>query len=198
MHGTVKIEIRDSLGRVTHSEERTLRSPLKAFIQILLMRMGAADVLLAKDTGGTDRTLEQADTSNMMTAVGTINDDTIGIVVGTNSGGIGAIGTTVAIDDYALKNQIAHGGGASQLSHAAQTNPSDVTTIDPKVEFKIVRVFTNSSGGEITVSEMGVYAQQECTGAVTGVFCIVRDIVTAVAISNGSTATAIYTFRITE
>ncbi len=198
MNGTVKIEIHDAEGRLEYVEEVALRSPLKAFLQILLMRMGAANVAAAIDIGNTSRTLEQADTTTMMAATGAAADDDQGIVVGTNSGGISTIATTVAIDDRALKNQITAGSTTGKFTHDAQSNPDDVTTFSDKAEFQIIRRFANDSGAAISIGEIGIYAEQECTGAVLGVFAIARDIVTTVSVGNGKQATVTYTWRIIE
>lgn len=191
MNGTVKIDIRDRHGQVTHLEERPMQSPLKAFMQIILMRMGAADVGLVKDTGGTDRTIDQSDTTDMMRADGAAADDDSGIVVGSGT-------TAVALNDNALGTQIAHGTGAGQLDHQAQSNPDDVATIDPYSEFQIIRGFINSSGGAITITEIGIYAQQYDTTPAARTFCIVRDLVTSGSVPDGGQATVTYTFRIAE
>ena len=192
MHGIVKLEVRATDGRVTDVVEQPMRSPLKAFLQIVLMRMGAADVASAKDSGGTDRTLEQADTANMMDALGAAGDDNTGIVVGSGT-------TAVTISDSKLETQIADGSASGQLDHDAQANPDDVTTFSDKAEFQIVRRFDNNSGGAISIRELGIYAEQECTGAVTGVFCIARDVLpAAVSIANGADCVVTYTFRIIE
>ncbi len=191
MHGIIRIEVRDRRGLLTHTEEQPMRSPLKAFLQILLMRMGAADVATVKDTGGTDRTIDQSDTTKMMDATGGSGDADTGIVVGTGT-------TAVAIDDNVLATLIAHGTGGGQMEYGTQTNPSDVSDSGTQANFVLYRTFTNSSGSAIVVAEVGLYVKQMYTGAGTGVFCIARDLVTATSIADSGTTSLFYIFRIEE
>ncbi|GAI73856.1 unnamed protein product, partial [marine sediment metagenome] len=66
------------------------------------------------------------------------------------------------------------------------------------VDLVVTRTFTNSSGGSITVREIGIYCFSTDTGAIARYFCIVRDVLaTPQAVGNGEILTVQYTLRTT-
>ena len=124
-------------------------------------------------------------------ALGAVNSSTDGIVVGTGN-------TAVAVTDYVLATQIVHGTGAGQLSHAAQTVDTDITRVSNTCTWNTQRVFTNSSGGDIIVAEMGLYGLygRVNTANTTDVYCLIRDVLGSTkTITNGSTGTFKYTLQ---
>ena len=106
-----------------------------------------------------------------------------GIVVGTDS-------TPVALEDYALGTLIAHGIGAGQLEYGEST-VSAPTIISSTARLQCQRLFTNNSGGSITVREAGIYA-----GFGARVYLVARDVFTKV-ILNTDSATMTYTLQVT-
>lgn len=139
-----------------------------------------------KDTGGTIRAITPYTYMNDCT-IG-VNDDTHGIVVGTGT-------TAVAISDFQLETQIAHGIGAGQLSHGASGNTAPVT-IGTKRRFLLTRSFTNQSGGSITVNECGIYVR--CGVAPWYYFLDVRDIISGgQAVPDTKTLTIQYEIYVT-
>lgn len=144
-----------------------------------------------KDTGGTDRSVEEptASTYNRFRIDAVDDNDNFGIVVGT---GI----TAESNIDHKLATQIAHGTGAGQLDYGSHgfTAPS---VVGSSVDMIVSRTFLNSSGAEISVTEIGIYCHSE-SSATAWYFCLLRDVLTsAQAVPNGQTITVQYTIRTT-
>jgi len=119
-----------------------------------------------------------ADNSSFRVTAGATSS--YGLVVGT---GI----TAAAIADYAMDTQIIHGTGAGQLSHGTTTVSSPSATAT-EATFRITRIFTNSSGGDINVEEIGLVNLQ--VGG--GYFLIIRDVTGTLAVLNGQSLTINY------
>jgi hypothetical protein len=119
------------------------------------------------------------------------NNASFGIVVGTGN-------TAPTNTDYKLVSQIAHGVGAGQLDYGA-TSFTDPAVVGANVDYVMSRAFYNGSGANITVNEIGMYAEYYAyyNSAYTyWYFCIVRD-VTTITVSNTQTLTVQYTIRTT-
>ena len=126
-------------------------------------------------------------------------DITFGPVVGRQ---VGPAAPTIT--DYALQSIVAHGVGANQLQYSIVTwgaDASDATTS----QFTLTRNFANASGGNVTVTEAGVYvkALQIAAGGfwypagygagVAKYFCIIRDVIAGgIIVGNGQTLTLNY------
>jgi hypothetical protein len=106
-------------------------------------------------------------------------DTSAGILVGTSD-------TPVSLDQYNLLGLIPHGIGAGQLSYGA-TTVEDLTT-GSTYFFRIIRTFTNSSGGTITIREIGLFLKLTAQS-----FMFARDVPTSpINVPNGSTLTIRY------
>lgn len=119
---------------------------------------------------------------------GGIGSDTYGIVVGTNAG-------TTAEDNenYALDTKIAHGVGGGQLGYQAVTFIY-AREVGANVDLDVSRVFANTSGGAITVREIGII----CRNTTDAKFhLLLRDVVADEAVADGFSLTVIYTLRTT-
>jgi len=158
------------------------RSPVKQFLQILLGQFMAGNITVT-DTVGTGRTAGETSVMRILSAV---NDDTYGIVIGTDA-------TAVDITDYQLVAQIAHGAGAGQMIYQGSEIDLDVTVADPDCTFDTWRNYNNNSGASITVKETGIY----CLAA-TFFFGIVRDVPAEVVVPDGGGCYVKYTPKITE
>ena len=115
-----------------------------------------------------------------------------GIVVGTGS-------TAVAPTDFKLATQVVDGTTAGTLEHltCAGTN---LTTSATAGSFDVERLFRNSSGGSITINEIGIYCLQATDSSANQVnhFCILRDLVSpGFAVANLEYMRAIYTLTVT-
>ena len=111
---------------------------------------------------------------------------TYGIQVGTGTG-------AESINDTALGTQIAHGTGVGQLQYGTMTYGAPSTTATTTT-FRFTRVFTNGSGGTVTVQEIGLVSRDVNGG---NSFLWTRDLTGAVAVNNGQQLTVNYDFTTT-
>ncbi|MDD5510609.1 MAG: hypothetical protein PHI12_07365 [Dehalococcoidales bacterium] len=93
----------------------------------------------------------------------------IGIVVGSNN-------TAVTPTDNALNTRILHGEGAGTLLYGG-CELYGLTFANPNGSFKIRRYFTNKSGGNVTIREVGIYSPAFISTQEVRSFCICRDVV---------------------
>jgi len=144
----------------------------------------------ATDVAGAETVL--MDISDIMNTKGRadaiVGDDTYGIVVGTNAG-------TTAEDNenYALDTKIADGGGGGQLNYQAVTFVAPAVD-GANVDFDITRVFANTSGGPITVKEIGIICKNSTD---TKYHLLLRDVVADEVVGDGLSLTVVYTLRTT-
>lgn len=172
-------------GEINQHKIKKSESFVRQFLDLLYVTMNVVPEISGysiRDTGNTVRNISQAYTNLACNAgVGVV---TTGIVVGT-----GAVAPT--INDYALGTLIAHGTGGGQLSYGAVTfglPAYDGTTS----QYTITRNFSNSSGGAITVTEVGLYVSG-VDPTTTYYFMIIRDVIGGgVSVPNGQTLTINY------
>lgn len=107
--------------------------------------------------------------------------DTYGIQVGTGT-------TAESINNTALATKISHGTSAGTLQYGAVTYGAPSTTATTTT-FRTTRVFTNGSGGTVTVQEIGLVS--------VILVLLLRDLTGAVAITNGQQLTVNYDFTTT-
>ena len=184
---------------IKRSRKYRSKSFVKAFL-VTMYRQFSKLTYGTLDTGNTTRTFTDdnivyyvnACTGNFWTLASTsgVNNTIstqIGIVVGT---GVNAVTTT----DYALQTLIADGVVATQLEYGAMY-VYPVTVSAPNATLDIERIFRNSSGGTITIKELGIYYK---AGAANNCYyyCMVRDLST-IAVLNGEYLKVTYTFQIT-
>jgi len=101
-------------------------------------------------------------------------DDSIGLIVGASDSAFSATAT-------ALTAKIAHGTGAGQLEYSVMPYATD--TVEPatngsKTTMTLARRFENSSGGSVTIKEVGIMS-------VSGLLCRIIP-ATPIVIENGA------------
>lgn len=152
--------------------------------------VGGADFfLMAESTpGNTSIYLANYAWSNNPTGGFPQRGEDIGIVVGTDGGG-------VTPTSYKMGNKVNHGEGAGTLLYGG-CELYGLTFGGSNGEFTIRRYFTNVAGGSIAVVEAGIYtmAVEVSTGYI---FCIARDVFAAVTVHNGEILSVTYTPQIT-
>ena len=181
-------QVRGADGRIkVPFRRRTAHSFLTAYITGLYLRMVGAVAQALTDTGGTSRNIHRETEMNAQATSGT---DTSGLVVGTGT-------NAVVITDTKLQTRVAHGTGSGQLQYGASVVnlPSATSTVTQMI---LTRPFTNASGGTVTVTEIGIYADMGDAVSTTNnrVVCIVRDLST-IALSNGDVLTLNYILQTT-
>jgi len=110
--------------------------------------------------------------------------EVFGIIVGSSS-------SPVEIGDYYLASVITHGTGNGQLEYGDST--LETLSRGATYSFKVVRTFTNNSGADVVVREVGLVIEV-CTKKDTrGYFLIARDIPSPeITVPNGKTLTLRY------
>lgn len=185
MKAYVTLELFNRQGKRVSRKRFGSRSFVEAFLSLLKAQIDpGTNVASVTDTGGTDRTLVDATTNFSCLA---LSHDR-GIVVGSGS-------TAVAVTDYKLATLIADGTSTDELSYGVQS-VSAMTISDPNASFTIQRDFTNSSGAEITVNEVGIYAVGNYASPGATYFCIIRDLISGgQAVPDGQTLRVTYTIQ---
>lgn len=174
--GTIKVPFR----------RRTAHSFVIAYVRFLYLKFLHPANQTVTDTGGTGRIIGRLTFAKISAASGT---STAGLVVGTGT-------TAVAFTNTALVTQIAHGVAATQLQYGACTIalPSSDSTSTSLIH---TRVFSNASGGTITINEIAMYAKLQGIGGNETNHCIVRDLAT-ITLTNGDQLTLNYIFKTTS
>jgi hypothetical protein len=177
--GYIEWELRDPKGRIVRRGKQPMKSWVKQWIQLLYAYFSQTIIAII-DTGGTSRNISGS--YNFYINAGT-GVSTYGTVVGSSD-------TPVTRDDYKLGSQITHGSGTGQLMYSAMSIDTPVTYSTGYL-VRATRVFTNNSGADITVKEIGLYINY----AGSNYFCVIRDVLTTpVTIPNGYSWTVRYNF----
>ena len=190
------------------------RSFVKAFLQLLYVEMADLTQNII-DITNTSKTIADAQRASLSVAHpgldakddfflfdnfqrGTdfpynVFSDGKGIIVGTSN-------TAVAVADDNLVAPIAHGTSAGQFVYYGCWG-LNYTTGASSASFDVERIFKNSSGGSITVAEIGMYCT--ATNAINPVstevfsFCLLRDVISpTVAVLNGEYLKVKYTVTV--
>jgi len=185
----IEIEVTDENGRLLERRREESHSWVGNFVKALFGTLYThlrSQVTSVKLVDGTEKAFPNLNiqTEPYMKLKAAEGDDTHGVVVGSGD-------TPVSIDDYNLASKIPNGTGAGQLSYGPVTMDAPMKT-DSGYLFRVVRTFTNNSGGDITVKEVGLIAyHKHVDGAVY--FLIARDVLASpVTVPNGSTLTVRY------
>jgi hypothetical protein len=177
--GYIEWELRDPKGRIVKRGKQPMKSWVKAWIQFLYVYWYNGNTTII-DTSGVSRGVAPNATFTLAAGAGV---STFGIVVGSSD-------TPVTRDDYKLGSQILHGSGTGQLMYGAMSFDAP-TAYGTGYLLRVIRVFTNNSGADVTVKEIGVYVNQ--TGSYY--YCLIRDVLTTpVTIPNGYSWTVRYNF----
>ena len=178
------VVVRDRHGKVVSRERRRSKSFLKAWNQMMYVRMAQTPLAGVVPTSGIPRTINELYASDF--AMNAAAGYTLyGIRVGTGN-------TPVALDDYALEIPIEEGAGAGQMSHLVCTVATSVVAA-PSCSFLVSRSIVNNSPGIITVREAAIYI-----GMQTGYCCGIRDVFGAPqAVPIGGGITMDWTLQVT-
>lgn len=177
--------------RIVRTKPIMCKSYHIAFLDHLAVTMRAwgGNTVAIKDTGGTDRIINPTG-SGVGSVSGNAGIDTLGIVVGTGSDAQAMTGAV----SYQLKTKIAHGNLATQLNYGA-TSIAQPATVGWTRFTTVARTFTNNSGSDITVNEVGMYGMEAVGG--TGYYFLFERTLSTKTIANAGSATATYTVGIT-
>jgi len=188
LNAWVRAVVTDKDGNVEKHPWQQSRSFVQQFLQGLEALLYQTDVWTV-DMGGSSRLIrfsKYASPNQWMDGdAGVANK---GLLVGTDN-------TAVTVTDYDLGAQIDHGSGAGELVYGV-TSFLAPRAVGANMDLYISRVFQNSSGGLITVNEVGLAVTTEITAG-GGVFLLFAHDLLTVAIANGASAAIQYTLRTT-
>jgi len=169
-----------SIEIVIEKDEKTYRQKantlLKQFFQLLERQFRQSSVTVKRVDGTLDS--GNYDANTFAINAGENNND-YGIVIGSGSTAVNKC------SDYALENKL-------NLDCSAVTVNS--TTCDnEKIELSAYRSFTNNTGSDVTIREVGLY----CAGTSTSyIHCIDRTVLSEpITLQNGKTVKIMYMIR---
>lgn len=187
----INVELRDKNGKLIKKTKKKLsNSYVQQFIDIIQICMSYVAGTVT-DTGGVARAYNTA-APNLaqphLNVVGGVGVVLYGIIVG--------IGTdAVTISDFKLQSPIAHGNNPTQLSYGS-TSVGALATVDTTRQFTVARTFTNNSGSDITVQEVGLYCWFRDVPNADRYAMLERTLLEFV-IANGTSGTVTYTISVT-
>jgi len=157
---------------------------VKQFSQYLLASFGYCLVSI-KDITAASKTKLVSNPRITINVNGSSGNASHGLVVGSSAAG-------VAITDYYVNTLIQHGITAGKLSYSA--NIIGAPTSDATSNYFIItRVFTNGSGGNVSVNELGL-----CGYDGSYYYCFARDVLAStIVLANGQNLTLNYTIKAT-
>jgi len=197
-----EVILKDRDGKVVKRFKRKSESWLRGFIALfrgyIMQRYGAnVTIVNITDETGSARGLPYPYIpTNYITyaypcANGDLGDVSQGIVVGSSD-------TPNTINTYALGSKISHGTGSGQLVYNPMTFEDVVNPSGTILQFRMTRVFTNNSGADVIVKEMGLLIKtMDNTGSARSVL-FARDVLTTpITIPDGYSLTLRYIVKIT-
>jgi hypothetical protein len=202
LRGYIEVEVRDREGRIVGRGRHEMRSFLNNLLRILVGFMNSKGTLVEATLTPvvkTDGTTANAKTEVYQTNVpfepvackAPDNADSYGIVVGSST-------TSISLENYNLVSKIPHGTGSGQLDYGVvdYTDLGLDTGVSPPVyRFRLLRPFTNLSGGAISINEVGIIARNATSTIID--YLIARDVLPSTyTVPNGGTATVAITVEV--
>lgn len=186
----VQAVIRDEHGKIIKTTRKRLcKSYVRAMIDKLHAVCGDSNDTFT-DTGNASRVLDFA-YSGANALLGKVDagstDDLFGVQVGTGTG-------AVTINDYALGTKVLHGTTSGKLAYGA-VSLGAVSIVSSTAQFTISRTFTNSSGADIDVKEVGLVCKFSTTAPLTFYVLIERTLL-SFTVANGTSGTVTYTLSV--
>lgn len=186
----VQVELKDKDGKlIKRSRKKLSRSYIRQMID-LLYSIGATGDTAMKDTSGVARTYSytySCSHGQVMVLAAAAANDLYGIQVGTGE-------DAVTISDFQLKTKILHGDTSTKLNHGA-TSIGAVAIVGSTAKFTIARTFTNNSGADIDVKEVGLVGI--CIyGTISNMYIMLERTLLPFTIANGTSGTVTYTISV--
>ena len=177
----VEIEVKNKKGKTVYKKRFRSKSWVKNFVEILRSQFANEDATV-KATDGNDYILSV----DYIFVKASEGEDTFGIQVGSGT-------TSPTPNDYILDNKINHGTGAGELRYGNVTVETVSVTDTNVSQFRVIRVFTNDSGGSVDVNEIGLVA------SFSGYYVLIaRDVLAStVTLADGETLTVRYIVKVT-
>jgi len=182
----IEIEVKDKNNKIIRKQKEKAHSWVGNFIKALCAILRTDSVFKIREyvtaVDGTTLGLPNINSGSdpLMYVEANEKEGAYGIVIGSGD-------SPVNIDDYDLDTKISHGDEAGKMHYNATTVES-TAKINNGYIFRIIRTFTNNSGGDITVKEIGIIAKHR-----ENKYLIARDVLSSpVTVPNGATLTVRY------
>jgi hypothetical protein len=198
------VVVRDSEGRIVKVHRQRSHSPTANFIGLMLPLTyfnNTNSSYVLTNTGNSTYSYKPG-ISNSIRCITYPNNSTnspsyiVMIQVGSGS-------RSNPYSAYSLAAPIANGSGAGQLVYGQPSIPSNVTVSGSSAYFTISQTFNNSSGGTITITEVGIITNLQFTqtgnGGTTnlGSVLVWYDVLSSpISIPNGGSLTIYFTFTV--
>lgn len=167
----------DTTATVDPTPERGHMQLTQNFLKLLRVQMTQEnDSTMVDIAGNTYTVVPHAINLNLK---GAANDGTLGIVLGRGL-------DNVDITNVAMSTIIAEGTSTNELTHAAHAVATAGYTNGDSKYMRFDRVFTNSTGAAVSVTEIGVIAQGQDSGGTARDFLIARARITATIPNSGT------------
>ena len=159
--GRIRIRVTDANGKNIFDETRGMHSYTINFLHHWLRVATAEETAGLTEVNDTTFTM---DDSYWNAGVGHVR----GVVVGS--------GTTASdFNDTKLETVIDHGTSAGELEYGDQSETTNET--DGEYDVEVSRTFSNNSGGNVTVNEIGIYGSTNATAsATTNMHMLLREV----------------------
>jgi hypothetical protein len=187
----VQVEIKDKTGKtVKRTRKKLCKSYTRQMIDLLLCVGTSENVPVTRTDSNSDVIdfIQSGTLGFLGRMIAESGNDLFGIQVG--------IGTDEPyIDCYQLTTQIAHGDGSGELSYGT-TSISEVALVGNMAKITIARPFTNNSGSNIDVTEVGLVIACE-DSAPTLIYLLIERSLLSFTVANGTSGTVTYTLSVT-
>ena len=192
----VEFEVRDKDGNLIHKHAQEAKSFVSNYMAWLLSTLGLKSVNV-RDLNGNVVTILNGRLSGggnvfLNHILAPAGNDMNGIRVGSNN-------APVSAGQFNLLGFIPNGSSAGRLQYGESQTDTDITVAGSESSFRATRIFTNASGGDVTVGEAGIvlfhYIEANPNEDVR--FLIARDALsTPISVPDGATLTVRYKFRV--
>lgn len=182
---TIRLRLLDSEGLCQAEHTWKADCFLLQWWNLIRAAMRDIDESFVRDITNTLRTVRNPSDGAyyFLMVLGGAGDLDRGVFVGTGT-------TPVEYDDYALETKIQNGAGAGQLQHG-DGGIAEIAVAANRINLTISRNFTNASGGEIIINEIGIQSIAYDLLNWYRQFLVTRDIVTdGFAVGAGETVAA--------
>jgi len=106
-------------------------------------------------------------------------------------------------NSYSLASPIANGSGSGQLVYGTPSVSPNITVSGNSAYFTISQTFNNSSGGTVTITEVGIVTQiviissNGSNTTIPGQLLVWYDVLSSsISVPNGGSVTIYYTFTV--
>ncbi len=111
---------------------------------------------------------------------------------------VGSGTTKPSINDTGLTSQIGNGTGAGQLEYGSDSLVTPIINLNTNsASFTWSKSFTNGSGGNVTVAEVGAYASIYDNGNYISYFILHDLLPSPITLGNTQVLTVVYTITVT-